>query len=353
MLTLNALQLFNPTLYASLKAAFGKVKIMSMGVPMQYTVHIDSLSAERRRQIVIHEWGESYKVCCPKCGDKRFRLLVNHRHGTFEEAYDVPFGNKVRCFNESCDHTDFDDRYLKPYMNKGRVIIPDDTTATGELMPAISPGRCAKLTSLTANGDVLTYLRNRKGGGFDPKMLEDKYNVSYCFDAADDFPLMTNRLLIPVYYHGMLVGWQGRAIDDEIRPKYYTMPGFPKGRVLFNFDVAKSKPFVVVCEGVFDAIRVGDCAVAVLGSQITSMQSKLLYYNWKHGAMLILFDPDDEKAQERARTTVKVCRDKDFFRGGVANIVLPEGKDAADMNHDEVWQEIYRQCEQQQIRLMR
>ena len=355
--TLGIDKLFNPRLYTSLKQTFGRVKVTNIGQPMDFTISRDATKRSTDRYskiIIIHSWGEAYRVCCPKCNDRRFRLFVNHRHRTIDADSKVPFGNKVRCFNEECDHSDFDDRYLKPYMRRGQPVLTKGSMSSEEMMlgPAPLPGLCAKLTSLSNDGAVLTYLRNRKGGGFSPDILEQDYGVCYCYHADEEFPIMTNRLLIPVYYSNILVGWQGRAIDDDTRPKYFTMPGFPKGRVLYNYDRARHKPFVIVCEGVFDAMRIGDCAVSVLGSTITDIQKRMLYYTWKSGAMLIMFDPDDPKAQEKAQETVEECHKSDMFLGGVGNIVLPPGTDPADIPHRELWKEIYTQCKQQRIRLI-
>lgn len=345
-------KLLNPTLFKALRRRFNRVKVISQGIPMRYRVIDRSLPGDNgQKTIVIDQWGESYRVCCPKCSDQRFRLLVNHRHQTIEPVHGIRFGNKVRCFNEThCNHRDFDDTYLKPYIYRNQKI-PESAAGEPDLTlgPAPSPGRCAKLTALPPNGAVWSYLRNRTGGGFDPQMLEEQYDVCYCFDAADEYPMMNNRLVIPVYYNKVAVGWQGRAIDDTSGPKYFTLPGFPKSQVLFNFDRAEHKPVVVVTEGVFDAIRVGDCGVCIFGHMIAHHQTQLLTHIWKRGALVMLLDPDDRDAQQQAQAFVNKCQDK--FRNGAANVVLPSGMDPADMSHEDLWKEIYRQCTQQQVRL--
>ena len=82
MSVLSTSKLLNPELYNSLSRTFGQVRVMNLGVAMRYAVAHNSVSGDK--EINIREWGETYKVCCPKCGDRRFRLLINHRHDTTE-----------------------------------------------------------------------------------------------------------------------------------------------------------------------------------------------------------------------------------------------------------------------------
>ena len=64
--------------------------------------------------------------------------------------------------------------------------------------------------------------------------------------------------------------WQGRRILDWIEPKY-TNPKAESAGVIFN-STALSYNEVVICEGAFSAMAVGDNAVAILRKDATSMQ---------------------------------------------------------------------------------
>lgn len=340
----------NPGLYKALIDRFGSVRVTNPGIPMKFDTVLDILNPSQKRTN-IETWGETYRVCCPKCGDRRFRLLINHRYGTVDKESGIWFSNNViKCFNENCDLFNFMD-HLKHYISKyDTKIIPIGSNALDMTAAAPPPGDCIPLRSLQKDGEVHSYLRSRKGGGFDPLELENKYHVCYCTKGSTDYPMMTGRIVLPIYYHKVLVGWQGRVPGEVVQPKYYTMPGFPKSRVLYNLDKARQKPLVIVCEGIFDVFRVGDPGVCIFGHAPSQFQQQLLFNYCGHGAIAVMFDSDDPDAQKTAQEFIREIRSKEAFVGGAANIVLP-GCDPADMTRKQLWGEITRQLSEQGVRV--
>jgi len=80
-----------------------------------------------------------------------------------------------------------------------------------------------------------------------------------------------DRLIIPFYYEGRIVGWTARKCRDG-KPKYLSeqQPGY-----VFNLDnQGYNKQFAIVCEGPIDAIHVQ--GTALLGSEIKDSQALLL-----------------------------------------------------------------------------
>lgn len=96
-------------------------------------------------------------------------------------------------------------------------------------------------------------------------------NGKYQFYVTDNEAYnLHKRIIIPYYYHGELVGYTARAIDDAIKPKYWS--NHPADFV-FNLDNQKSgSKFVIVCEGPFDAMSVD--GVSVSGSEISDLQAE-------------------------------------------------------------------------------
>lgn len=81
-----------------------------------------------------------------------------------------------------------------------------------------------------------------------------------------------DRLIIPFYYEGRIVGWTARAVTADKKPKYLTesQPGF-----VYGIDEQRiQKAFCLVCEGPIDAIHIEGCALT--GSEINDQQALLL-----------------------------------------------------------------------------
>jgi hypothetical protein len=69
-----------------------------------------------------------------------------------------------------------------------------------------------------------------------------------------------------------LVGYQGRATNDEISPRYFSCPNTSKTRMLYNFDVASRQAHVVVVEGARSVWRIGASAVCTFGKTLSLYQ---------------------------------------------------------------------------------
>ena len=97
-----------------------------------------------------------------------------------------------------------------------------------------------------------------------------------------------DRLIIPFYYEGNIVGWTGRSILEDKKPKYLTevQPGFVYGLD----DQTYNKVFAIVCEGQIDAIHIEGCALG--GSEVSDQQAILLNRLQKD----IIVVPDRDKA---------------------------------------------------------
>jgi len=94
-----------------------------------------------------------------------------------------------------------------------------------------------------------------------------------------------NRLIIPYYYQGIIVGYTARRIDDGL-PKYFSeqQPGY-----VFNLDSQNEyRKYVIVCEGQIDAISIG--AVSVNGSEINDAQRLMI--NQLQRQVIIVPDKD-------------------------------------------------------------
>lgn len=95
-----------------------------------------------------------------------------------------------------------------------------------------------------------------------------------------------NRVMFPIFdTRGNVVGFGGRAMDDESKPKYLNSSEtliFNKRNQLFALNRAKSSKaeYMIICEGYMDVISMHqagfDSAVASLGTALTEQQCGLL-----------------------------------------------------------------------------
>lgn len=125
-----------------------------------------------------------------------------------------------------------------------------------------------------------------------------------------------NRLIIPIKdNNGQVVGFAGRAIDNETKPKYVNTKEnkfFKKSKIMYLFD--KSKKYIqendmaIITEGFFDAISMHNAGykntVAVLGSNLTKDHAFELMK--KTNKVITMFDMDSagEKATLSAIDTL-------------------------------------------------
>lgn len=101
------------------------------------------------------------------------------------------------------------------------------------------------------------------------KISTQKYDFYWTPDIKHK---MDKRVIIPFTYKHEIIGYTARAMSDNIIPKYYNQ--FDEGYV-FNIDKQERDwKFVIVCEGIFDALSVD--GVAVMKSDITPQQVNII-----------------------------------------------------------------------------
>ena len=110
--------------------------------------------------------------------------------------------------------------------------------------------------------NLLNYLKSR---GINPTWYDFMYSPDFYFN-------FNQRLIIPFYWRGDIVGYSGRLFEASEKVKYVTevQPGY-----VFNMDAQDwTRKFVIVTEGPFDAITTS--GVSILGSEINDIQRELI-----------------------------------------------------------------------------
>jgi len=164
--------------------------------------------------------------------------------------------------------------------------------------------------------------------GFDPSFLQNKYKLRGSEIAGD----WRFRLIVPVYYKGELVTFQGRDVSGKSDIKYKSLSieesVFDVKSVLYGIDDCYGDTISVV-EGVFDKWRMGEGFVASFGKNLTERQ---LYFLIKFKRIFFLIDSNDPLSKKFA------VRYSEFIAGmGKEAVVfdMENGKDPGELTETE------------------
>lgn len=114
-----------------------------------------------------------------------------------------------------------------------------------------------------------------------PDATQDRFRIGWDPEA--------DRIIIPHFWDGRLVGWQSRRLADDGTPKYLSSPAFPRDQTIYNYDYMAQK--AVVVESPLSVLRHAHHAhiEATFGASITERQIKLLQ---KHPVVVLWMDND-------------------------------------------------------------
>lgn len=320
----------NPFLYDRLRRAFGSVIPAVTGqsfVAGNTGGLLESRSVgykpsrKSRPFVDIASAGEYYRVNCDRCNDTRHRLWINHMAHKYTYL--------VICYNEDCYAARETRKALMARLLNGRppeqVQVKQGHRDSGQLHEVSMPETSRLITELPSCHPAVSYLRDERG--YDLDYLVRYFRVGYCENSAQ-YPAVSNRIMIPIYMGGKLVGWQARLIGERYwktssAAKYYDLPGMSKRMVLYNHDIASQFPFVVIQEGVTDVWSTGPYAMALLGKSISYTQRRMLAFPpFRDKPIVLMLDGD---AQEENRSITDEMKRE--HPGGVIEVPLADGCD--------------------------
>jgi hypothetical protein len=101
------------------------------------------------------------------------------------------------------------------------------------------------------------------------KINTDKYDF-YWTDSTEHS--LHQRIVIPMYWEGKIIGYTSRTFVDSVKPKYYSNY---EPNLVFNLNnQQRDSKFVIVCEGPFDAMSVD--GVAVMSNECSETQAEII-----------------------------------------------------------------------------
>lgn len=260
------------------------------------------------------------KCTCPFHNDKNPSMSIHQNKGIAKCFACGAGGNAISFIQKYESEINHNQISIKQAMQKAidiqglNIIIPNtkDTTLTEEqkktqrltniLKDAISLSENNLKINNVDSVKSLEYLKSRNLSmeiinyfhiGFNPShntlanellkkySLEDLKEVGIIKDYNNNYiDVFANRITVPIFdQNGNPVGFGGRTISDNIKPKYLNTsatPLFNKSNILFNFHRAKfyaRNDEIIVVEGYMDAISAKemkmDNVVASMGTALT------------------------------------------------------------------------------------
>lgn len=216
-------------------------------------------------------------VHCPFCKGSKHTLGICHRNG-MTTCY--------KCGGKYINNVIWELTRKKPIeilkkYNNGDLVEQEIQMSTTCNMP--------DCTSLTPNHSK--YLKSRN---YDPYELIYDYGILSAKKHTD----YSGRVIIPIFYKGRIVSFQGRDATGTSELRYKACKEkdevLKHKRTLYNIDKCGDR--ILVVEGVFDVWRIGANCVSTFGISYTPYQVDLLS-NFKQ--VFILFD-NEIQAQDQA-----------------------------------------------------
>ena len=276
-------------------------------------------------------------IQCPFCTDSSNHCGVNpntllfhcwvcgkvgHFTDLLMELTGLPFG---ACKNIISDSTvTFKAPVFEMIVNllEPKVIITESVTNVNTKLP-----RAFELVTYDTNFSLLDSYLERRNVSIDTIV---KHRCGIC--KAGEY---MNRLVIPIYYQGKLVSYQAADMSGFAQLRYRSAP-LSMGRIndyLYNYDRIKVGGRMIVVEGILDAWRTGDEAVAAFTSNLTEDQKKLIK---EKGLSELYFCFDCElTAYYKAK---KEAKEFEAYVPTVEVVKLPFGKDPDELGCEKIYE---------------
>ena len=186
------------------------------------------------------------------------------------------------------------------------------------------------VSHVTVPGGPLQWYHKKylEGRRYDPDKLSAVYGVT----GTEPYSEYGARVYFPIRFKGETVSFQGRSIREDAYYRYLTAKPeeekiFHK-HLLYNLDLC-TDDYIVLVEGVFDALRLGNGACATFGTSYLTEQ--LLHLKpYKRVFMLYDSEPVAQAKAKKAGDTIS-----HMIRGGVYILDIGQGHDPDDLSDED------------------
>ena len=222
-------------------------------------------------------------ISCPMCDDKSNHGGFNTRTGHYN------------CWKCGWHSTQEIISSLLDISQKEASEIEKEYSVSASIRQIMNDGEEKKISSseksLTLPSEFKNLLEMHKrylsDRNFNPDMLERKYRLlGTGFAGKYKF-----RIIVPVFYKGKIVSYQGRDVSGQSQTRYKACPRNEElihhKDLFYNLDNVRNRRAIIV-EGVFDVWRLGDGAIATFGISTSLRQVVVAKKHLDYAA--ILFD---------------------------------------------------------------
>lgn len=240
---------------------------------------------------------------CPACAERTGRPDYKHTMSVSEAGY---------YFCHRCS--------TKGWLRERPATFVVPSPAPINEMPL--PDGCYPLANWDGHHDARAYLSSRLGDR--APLIARAADLHACYTGR-----WRSRIIIPYRDSGRVLGYQGRDWTGQAVAKYLNAKNMP--RMFWNIDALNAQPWVLVVEGVFDALRFLPYAIACGGKPTDTQTEQLANYT---GRILICLDLDATLNNTPYVASSAVQLQRTLARAGKGSqiLTLPRGEDPGSVS---------------------
>ncbi|AMQ66628.1 DNA primase [Bacillus phage Shbh1] len=258
--------------------------------------------------------GGEVRFCCPFCGESDYKFYVKEDNGLYlcfkcEEKgnpvtfvmnyFSVPYNEAVDIL-ETFDYdveSEKNSSSLSQYggeltleeklrihiMREGQPLKLD--VRNSKLRLPVLPSNTKTLMDNFNNSEAAPFFKYLHSRGVTLEQIQ-KHQMSYVIhgevqlESGKPLTLRNHLVFFTFNQEGDPVYWNTRSIEISPFIKSFNAPSrvdeYSKNNTIFNLNNARKTDKIVVTEGVFNALTVGESGVATFGKKVTDLQIRLL-----------------------------------------------------------------------------
>lgn len=323
---------------------------------------LDQVAGQRKDVSGQNEW----RYCCPFCHEQKFKFYVDgstrwicYHCGnsgnaiTFVKTYYGMNSSEAKSFLSDWGvGGEAPSVYLSEGWNNISPLeslsmtlggVPEEAEGATKTCAPIPVGY-KKFTDHWGEQDSLPFLWYLHSRGVTAEQIS-KHHMGYITfgsmktSSGKELSIRNHVVFLTFDDKGRPVYWNTRSIERNPYIKTFNAPSsgnsYSRADVIFNLNNAVKTGTVVIQEGVFDALTVGDSGVATFGKIVTDRQISLIKKEYKHNPNLRVYVFLDSDAKDQ---TLKLVKSLLRFSTEVYIVVNETRMDANDMGHDKCWE---------------